>query len=201
MKVNEWLDFFKNNSEKKLFSLSDLSQLTGINKPSLSVQLSRLTKKNIIKRASKDWYENPFNNPTNEEISMVIRYPSYISMEYLLSKKNILSQAVQTYTLITTKLPYTYQKKDKTFEYHQIGKNLFFGYVKENKITLAEPEKALLDIIYIRYLKNNEFSFNSIKSLIDDMAIEEINLKKLDRYSNIFGRKMNETINKLGLLI
>ena len=77
MKVDEWLNFFKNHSEKKLFNLSDISQLTGEKKTSLSVQLTRLAKSGVINRAAKFWYENPFNPPSAEEISMVIRYPSY----------------------------------------------------------------------------------------------------------------------------
>ena len=125
MKVDEWINFFKQHSEKKLFSISDLSQLTGISKSSLSVQLTRLVKAKIIRRAAQIWYENPFSNPSAEEISMVVRYPSYLSMEYALSKHGILSQTTYTLTLITTKLPYTYKTKQTVYEYHQIGKSFF----------------------------------------------------------------------------
>lgn len=53
MKVDEWLNFFKKHKEKKLFSLSDLVQLTGEDKSSLSVQLTRLVKAGVINRAAQ----------------------------------------------------------------------------------------------------------------------------------------------------
>ena len=200
VKVDEWLKFFKQHTEKKLFSLSDLAQLTGISKSVLSVQLTRLIKAKVINRAAQVWYENPFNTPSNEEISMVIRYPAYISMEYALSKHGILSQSAYTITLITTKLPYVYKTKQTIYEYHQIGKSLFWGYKKEGVVLTAEPEKALLDLIYIRHTRSKELSINGIASLTNDMSIDEFNLDKLQKYSEKFSPKARETLYQLNIL-
>ncbi len=200
MKVDEWIKFFKQHSEKKLFSISDITQLTGIAKSSLSVQLTRLVKAKIIRRAAQTWYENPFSNPSAEEISMVIRYPSYLSMEYALSKHGILSQSAYTLTLITTKLPYTYKTKQTVYEYHQISKSLFWGYQKEGTVLTSEPEKALLDLIYIRHIKNKELNIDGIASLVNDMSINELNLERLEKYSKKFSSTTRETLNQLNIL-
>jgi len=200
VKVDEWLSFFKKHREKKLFSLSDLVQLTGISKSVLSVELTRLIKVKVINRAAQVWYENPFNAPSNEEVSMVIRYPAYISMEYALSKHGILSQSTYTLTLITTKLPYIYKTKQTIYEYHQIGKSLFWGYKKEGTVLTAEVEKALLDLIYIRHIKNKELSFDGIASLTDDMSIDELYLEKLRKYSKKFSPKTREALYQLNIL-
>ena len=95
MKVDEWLDLFRQNRGKSLFSLSDLVLLTGDQRPSLSVQLSRLVASGVIERPARGWYANPFAFPSDEEVAMVIREPSYLSMEYALSREGILSQQVQ----------------------------------------------------------------------------------------------------------
>ncbi|KAA0014073.1 MAG: hypothetical protein FE037_03000 [Thermoplasmata archaeon] len=50
LKSDEWLLFFKRHRDKKIFSLSDLSQLTGEDKSSLYVQLTRLVKSGLVKR-------------------------------------------------------------------------------------------------------------------------------------------------------
>jgi predicted transcriptional regulator of viral defense system len=200
VKVDEWLNFFKKHSEKKLFSLSDLAQLTGISKSVLSVQLTRLVKAKVIKRAAQVWYENPFNTPSNEEIAMAIRYPAYISMEYALSKHGILSQSAYTLTLITTKLPYVYNTKQTLYEYHQITKSLFWGYKKEGTVLIAEAEKALLDLIYIRHIKNKELSIGAISSLTNDMSLDAINLDKLQKYSKEFSSKTRKTLYWLNIL-
>ena len=186
MKVDEWLSFFRKHREKKLFSLHDLVQLTGEDKSSLSVQLTRLVKADVISRAAQLWYENPFIPPSLEEIAMVIRCPSYLSMEYALSKHGFLSQSVYTLTLVTTKLPYTYKTGRAVYEYHQISRFLFWGYQQEGTVLTAEPEKALLDLIYIRFVSNGELTMDTLASLIDDIAVYEFDLEKLHQYSRKF---------------
>jgi len=183
LKYDEWINFFKKNKRKKLFSLSDLIVLTEENKSSLSVQLSRLVKSKIINRVARDWYENPFNSASTEEISMTLRYPCYLSMEYALYKNNILSQQVFTLTLVTTKQPYTYIKENATYEFHQIKKSLFWGYERIDMINIAESEKALLDLIYIRSSKGSEMTIDSLYSLVDDMDFDELNKKILLNYA------------------
>jgi len=200
MKIDEWLDFFKKNKQKTLFTLSDLSQLTGIKKNVLSVELNRLVNSNIIKRITNGFYENPFNPPDIEEIAMIKRYPSYLSMEYALSKEGILSQRTYTITLITTKLPITYKTKDAVLEYHQIKRKLFWGYKKQKEILIAEPEKALLDLIYIRYIKNKEFTKNDLESILSDMTLGEIDNKKFTKYSNKFPKQIRDIIKYLKVI-
>ena len=197
LKGDEWLLFFKRHRDKKIFSLSDLSQLTGEDKSSLYVQLTRLVKSGLVKRVAYRWYENPFSPPTPEEISMILRHPSYLSMEYALSRQGILSQAVYTLTLVTTKLPYTYKTEDATYEYHQIHKTLFWGYEKEGFVNIAEPEKALLDLIHIRCTKKRGASTAMIKSLFDDMDVDELDIEKLRTYSEKFPPKTRKILHEM----
>lgn len=197
MKIDEWLDFFREHKQKNLFSFSDLLQLTDEDRNSLSVQLSRLTGSDVLRRAVRGWYENPFNPPNPEEISMVIRYPAYLSMEYALSKNDILSQTVYTLTLITTKKPYSYSYEGGELEYHQIHRSLFFGYEKKDSIMTAEDEKALLDLIYIRYVKSDELDREGVLSLIDDMYLEYLDREKLFRYSERYPGKVTNLLRIL----
>ncbi|MBU0498161.1 MAG: hypothetical protein KKC68_06355 [Candidatus Thermoplasmatota archaeon] len=186
MKIDEWLHFFKQHQEKKIFSLADLIQITGQNKPSLTVQLTRLVNANILARITRGLYANPFTTPSLEEAAMIIRYPSYLSMEYALSKHGILSQTVYTITLVTTKLPYTYKTNQTLYEYHQINRSLFWGYQQQGTVLTAEPEKALLDLIYLRNIRTTTLTTVGLASLVHDMAIDELNKKKLIKYSKKF---------------
>ncbi|MFO8051972.1 MAG: hypothetical protein R6V01_09800 [Thermoplasmatota archaeon] len=196
MKINEWMDLFKKNISKKILSLNDLKVLADENKTTISVQLSRLSRMGMVKNPVKGWYLNPFNSPSMEELSMVLRAPSYLSMEYALSRHGILSQDVHTYTLVTTKLPHTYGSENDIFEYHQIKRSLFWGYETEGNVNLAEPEKALLDLIYIRYSKNKERNEDLMMSMIDDMYIEDLEKRKLLEYSRSFDNTTNGFISK-----
>lgn len=197
MKIDKWLDFFKKNTNKKLFSLSDLVLLTGEDKSSLSVQLSRLVKSGMIEHPVRGWYVNPFQTPSKEELAMVIRHPSYLSIEYALSKHGILSQNVFTFTLVTTKLPYIYRTDDHVFEYHQVKRSLFWGYLKEGSVLIADPEKALLDLIYIRFVRGRDMKSNALDSFMDDMYLEEIDGKKLFRYAKRYNKTTREVLSGL----
>lgn len=191
MKINEWMDLFKKNTSKKIFSLNDLKVLADENGTTISVQLSRLSRMGMVKNPVKGWYLNPFNSPSMEELSMVLRAPSYLSMEYALSRHGILSQDVHTYTLVTTKLPHTYSSENDIFEYHQIKRSLYWGYATEGTVKVAEPEKALLDWIYIGYSKNREINEDLMMSIIDDMYVEELEKSKLLEYSRSFDNTTN----------
>ncbi|MFW6041149.1 MAG: type IV toxin-antitoxin system AbiEi family antitoxin domain-containing protein [Thermoplasmatota archaeon] len=199
MKIKDWLDFFKKYENKRLFSFSDLLQLTDEDRNSLSVQLNRLVKSNVVNRAVKGWYKNPFNPPSLEEISMVIRFPSYLSMEYVLSKNDILSQSVYTFTLITTKKPYVYSYEGRELEYHHIKDPLFFGFEKRDSIMYAENEKALLDLLYIRYVKSKELEMEGVLSLIDDIYLDYLNKTKILEYSKMFSGKVEEVLKTIDI--
>lgn len=199
MKVDEWLSFFKQHPEKKLFSLSDLLQLTGEQNSSLKVQLSRLVKSGVVPRCANEWYENPFSPPSAEEIAMILRLPSYLSLEYALSIHNILSQTVYRLTLVTTKLPYTFKTKSTVYEYHQINKNLYWGFSTTGFVRVAEPEKALLDLIYIRYVKSKKISFAQLSSMINDMYLEDLDTDKVHRYVQKFSPGTKSVVETLKL--
>lgn len=197
MKVNEWLAFFKEHQGKKLFSLSDISGLVDEGKASLSVQLTRLVRSGLVVHPVRGWYENPFQPPTKEETAMVIRYPSYLSMEYALSYRGVLSQNVFTFTLVTRKLPYTFRSENCVYEYHQIRKELFWGYRWEGTYLVAESEKALLDLIYLRAVHSKEMDVDSLGSLVEDMEMDELDFIKLYKYAESYDRRTRDILSAL----
>lgn len=186
MKVQEWLHLFKTHEYIKLFHISFFKQYVDASEASLYKQLYLLVDKGIVTRASRGWYENPFNPPSIEEIAMKLRYPTYISMESLLSDKNILSQGIQKLTLVNLKRAYTYKVKKYLLEYHQLRKDLFwFGFENVNGVQKAYPEKALLDFLYIQYTKKGTKK-ETIFSYMDDMYFEMFNISRLKKYMRKF---------------
>ena len=200
MKVDEWLLFFKSHPQKKLFRLSDLTQLVDEPKTSISVQLTRLTNAKVLTRVAQGWYANPFSQLSAEEIAMVLRVPSYLSLEYALSRQGMLSQRPYTLTLVTTRPPYTFQREKKNYEYHQINKSLFWGYEQEQGVLIGTPEKALLDLLYIRGVRTKEITVNGFRSLLDDMDRELLNIHRLQEYVKKFGKGTITLALDLGLI-
>lgn len=66
--------------------------------------------------------------------------PSYVSFESALSFYGILSHLKQSCLKNFDR---------KTYKYYRLKKELFWGYLKENKYLIAEKEKALADQLYL----------------------------------------------------
>lgn len=180
MKIDEILKFLEEHRDIKIFHIRHFHILKSIPISSLKVSLYRLTKKGIIKRVCKGYYANPFNLPTIEEIGTTIYYPSYVSLESALYYWGILSQIPQVLTMVTIKLPYKINTSFGLIEYRQIKKDKFWGYIKKNGFLIAEPEKAILDYIYLN--KNyDKIQFN----------LKDLKIKKLRIYAKKMGLKID----------
>lgn len=104
-------------------------------------------------------------NPQDKEayleyLANVLRYPSYISLEYVLSKQNFLAEASFALTSVTTKTPRLYDSAIGRFIYRNIKKELFSDYsIKEfgiKQIRIADLPKALFDFLYLKEFTSQE---------------------------------------------
>jgi predicted transcriptional regulator of viral defense system len=91
-------------------------------------------------------------------IAAVLKNPSYISLEKALEIHHLIPDAVFAYTSVTTKKrPAEFVNAFGRFQYFCIQRNFFWGYQAwekgDEKGYLAEPEKALLDLFYLRRKK------------------------------------------------
>ena len=95
-----------------------------------------LFKKGLYTTSS--FYEKSDKSLYSEYISNVLRSPSYLSLEYILAKENLIPEAVYTITAITTKTTRSYVN--------------FLGYKEktwgDKKIYIASRAKALFDYLY-----------------------------------------------------
>jgi hypothetical protein len=99
-----------------------------------------------------------------EYLANVLRSPSYISLEYVLSKKNIMAESVFKITSVTTKSTRAYETELGTFLYRQIKPDLFTGYQniiwRDKQIREATPEKAMADLRYLnKGLDTSRFNY------------------------------------------
>lgn len=177
MRVENWLDFFKKNKEHKIFHFNHLKLITGMKPHALRVALKRLNEKKLIRRVCRGHYLNPFSTVTLEEVSAYIYEPSYVSLESALSRHGILSQIPQVLTCVTTNLPRVFKTFLGTIEYRQVKKGYFFGFIKEAGFYLAEPEKALLDLLYLDKSKRTLHRYS-------ELALKGLSPKKLDNYAS-----------------
>jgi len=128
----------------------------------INTQLHRMIKRGDLVGVKRGLYSFP--NTTLDEfvVANKLYTPSYVSLESALNVYGIFPDITAIVTSVTT----TTSKKLNTplgnYVYSKINKNLFFGYEsvldKESCFyyNIATPEKALLDFIYVRRIKNLE---------------------------------------------
>lgn len=187
MKPLELLRLFRAYPEKKLFSYADLLQLAGQSGGGVLPALGRLIREGLLDRPARGWYANPFAAPSPEETAMALRAPCYLSLEYALGRTGILSQQAFTLTLVSLRAPHTYRTRQGIFEYHQIARRLFWGFRPLDGVQIAWPEKALLDLIYLRHLRHRTMDVERLASLLEDMYLEDLNPRRLTAFAAGFG--------------
>jgi predicted transcriptional regulator of viral defense system len=154
---------------KPYFSLADLEKVLGQRRPSLYVTLNRLVESGVLVRLRRGVYQVALRAPDLPRIANQLVYPSYLSFEAALSRYGILSQIPYVVTFATPQRSRRLVLGDTTVEFRQLKRVLFFGYTLESGLYVAEPEKALLDQLYM--------ASRGLASL----AWDELELSMLDR--------------------
>ncbi len=169
------------------FERSALSALEKASNTAIDQNLKRWINKGILFRlkngmyVTKTFVDRNMHNPSYIElIANSLLIPSYLSLEYVLQKNNLLTEATWTITSVTTKTTRQYNNKLGTFHYYTLNKKLFCGFNKypygANYIYEASQAKALFDFFYLR-LKNLDPKDNST---IAEYRINWFNLNKTD---------------------
>jgi hypothetical protein len=147
------------------FNKVTLGEILGKEGENLNYWIKKLLKKGEIIALKKGLYigrlyllslaKNPdLKEKYLEYLANIIRYPSYISLEYALSKFGIIPEGIYAITSITTKTGRVYKNKLGRFIYKSMRDNLFNGFsvvdFENKRIKFATKAKALFDFLYFR---------------------------------------------------
>lgn len=180
---------------KPYFTVADLEKILSMKRDSLYVALNRLVGSGVLIRLKRDVYQPAFQSLELEKVANELYYPSYLSFESALSRYGILSQIPYTLTFATTRRSKKLTLGTSEVEYRQLKKEYFFGYILDNGIYVAEPEKALLDQIYI-------MSKGKMSSDMSEWSLAALKKSKFLQYSRLFPMalrsKTKELISRFG---
>ncbi|MEA3463994.1 MAG: hypothetical protein U9R14_02895 [Patescibacteria group bacterium] len=182
-----------------IFSLQDLKLL---NLQVYPYQLSMWTKKGYLIKIKNGLYALSENNNTlrNEYIAFNLYQPSYVSLEWALSKYGLIPEMVYNCVSVTTKATRTFQNSFGLFVFRHIKKELFFGYKKINDngqvYLIAEPEKALFDYLYLNLSKiKNQADVDELR--LNEFEIKKLNKSKIKKFASLANNKKLDLILKL----
>ena len=191
MKYNELSAAIKS----PIFSRNDLA-LSG--HKVFDYQLSLWVKKGYLVRLKNGIYafSREKEKLQGEGIAFLLYQPSYLSLESALSWYGFIPEIVYAYTSVTARITRTFENDWGRFIYRHVKSELFWGYVEmktdHSPYLLAEPEKALLDYIYLNLARiNNEDDFENIR-LNEEQMENTLNKDKFMIYLKAFGGKKME---------
>jgi len=104
---------------------------------------------------SKEFYDKESNKTgLSEYIAYQLKNPSYLSLEYVMQKYNLLTEGIYIFTSITRKTKNIYKNLLGTFKYSNIKDELYFGFEKrqfgKNIYYEANKSKAVFDYLYLK---------------------------------------------------
>lgn len=104
-----------------------------------------------------------------EYIANQLVTPSYLSVEYVLAKYQILSEPVNALTSVTTKTSRGKINDLGSFRYYSLSPRLFSGYkikyYQGAPVYEAEKPKALFDYLYLRFFSQRPINAKALEAL------------------------------------
>ena len=173
----------------------DLANRRNVSETIVRTALSRCESRGLVEHVSKRIYINKLNQQFSpRDLTNVLRPESYISLESALVERGITSQRPAVLTCVTTSYPKTFRSRSLAIVYRKIATKLFWGFeerlTRYSKYRIAEPEKALLDWIYLNRQEG-------LPTPLDEINLGFLNLAKLRKYAERFPRTVNEDVRQL----
>lgn len=174
-----------------LLELSSLPYFTGqqlaaqlsISGKSAAVFASRHARTGLLLKLKNNYYTlaRRWRTATDSELlaaANILQVPSYVSLTTALAHYELTTQVQRGFIeSVCLKRTARYEAGGVIFDYHKISVGLYCGFVRENGIFIATPEKAFLDCVYL-------FSYGKYNPDFGSMDLTKLDtgrLKKLLR--------------------
>src|SRR3989338_1952290 len=172
----------------RIFTNQQFALIFDLSTYQVEYSLNRLVKEGLLTRLKKGVYVLKINPPSEEEIANVLYKPSYISFEYALAYYNIIPEMTYQITSATTKPTRLFKVGYNSFTYYTIKLEAYTGYTLvqrgEKRFYIAEPEKALVDYLYIISL--GQRSLLGGRSMNDRMELKSLDKEKILIFARLY---------------
>jgi len=174
-----------------VFSLADIRQAD----PAFHRRrLNEWQEKGYIRKVIKGYYvfaDRPLNEKALFEIANRIYAPSYVSFEMALAYHGLIPESVYGITSASTRKTSHFKTSIGSFIYRTIRPKLYFGFdfLKNNEklFKLASPEKAFLDLFYIKTELRDTASFEGLR-INREVFLKLMNHGKMNTYLSVYGQ-------------
>jgi predicted transcriptional regulator of viral defense system len=179
----DWVIVLKEEARRNPVILAeDFEKRFGISPASLRKALGRLESRGFVERVTHKIYVNRLAlDVASTDLVNVIRPRAYVSLESALRYWGISTQSPAVLTCVGLGKPREYRGESFALQYRTISPKLYWGFQEKQTrygyYKLAEPEKALLDWIYLCLQEG-------VKPPVDELNMKPINRSKLIQYAS-----------------
>jgi len=191
-----WTDVLTDEARKNSVLQTDiLVRKYKLSEPAVRNSLRRYESRGLVERISTKIYINHFNQQfSSRDLVNTLRPRSYISLESALVDQGVITQNPSVLTCVTPGYPQTFRGKSVIIVYRKISPRLYWGFEEKatryNNYLIAEPEKALLDWIYLTRQEG-------LPTSLDEVNLQFLNPGKLRAYAERYPKTVNQTIKDL----
>lgn len=177
----------------KIFTVADVQSTLKTTKTNAKMLCSRYSRSGYFLRIKKDLYiwKKDFKGLSKTDMNLIaskIQHNSYVSFYTALSHHivyHVHSNCIQSVTLTRSS---EIKMHDCSWKFFKFPKKYYFGFeTTELGYCLAEPEKAIVDIIYM----------NSIGKHFDYMKqinLEHLSQEKMLKYAEVFPKRTQKLL-------
>ena len=173
----------------------ELARRYGISEAAVGNALRRQERRGLVEHISRKIYVNKLAHDFSpRELVGILRPNAYISLESALADWGISTQSPSALTCVTTGFPRKFHSASVNIAYRHIGKNLFWGFQEKRtrhaSYKIAEPEKALLDWVYLQRQEG-------LPVVLDELSLNAIDKKKLQKYALRYPNSVQRTVQEM----
>lgn len=170
------------------------------------VQISRWVQSGGVTRIHKGWYtlNDPYRRVRLDAhvVASTIKAGSYVSLQSALAFHGMIPEDVVEMTCVTSGRPLFIDSPVGRFHFRHIKRDAFFGYSRYEygvqHAHIAEPEKALLDLMYLTPGSNTGEYLAELRL----QETEKLDLEKLRRMAARFGTpRLVRAVQKLAVMV
>jgi hypothetical protein len=186
-----------NSIGRLYFGYEEIARALRISLESAKVSASRYVRLGLLVRLKRNIYAlserwRAASRIERFALANLGQSPYYISLLSALDYYEITTQAQRgRIDSVAIKRTGELPPGDSIFRYTKIKRDLYFGFVRQQGIFIAAPEKAFLDAMYLVSLGRYALDFAAIES-------EKLDRKEIARMSRIFPLKTREILEKYG---
>ena len=157
-----------------ILRVDELARELDLSEVAVGNALRRQERRGLVEHLGKKIFVNRLvPDFSGRELINVLRPDAYLSLETVLRDSGISTQSATVLTCVTPERAGEFRSESISIAFRRLSKNLFWGFhekrTRYGKYNIAEPEKALLDWVYLRRQEGSA------------VPTDELNFQRLDR--------------------